>query len=82
VILDYRRNKAGTVQAAYSGAVRVGYIECSDERRWLWSLNVIRAGGGRDSGIVESEPLAKDAMKRHWTAWLDAAGLALKEHVE
>jgi hypothetical protein len=79
VILDYKRNKSGTVQAAHSGTVRVGYVDCSDEYRWIWSLNTIQPGGGRATGISESEVLAKNALERHWVLWLNAAGLTFKE---
>ena len=75
MILTYIRNKAGSVQAAHSGIVRVGYIDCSDERRWIWSLNTIQPQGGRASGIVETEEQAKGALEDHWVRWVGAAGL-------
>ena len=80
MILTYKRNKAGTLQAAHSGSVRVGYIEQGNaEHRWLWSLNTIQPQGGRASGIVETEALAKDALEDQWVRWVGAAGLDLKE---
>jgi hypothetical protein len=74
-MISYRPNRGGTVQAAYSANVRVGYIDCADENRWIWSLNLIQPGGGRATGIVESEPQAKQAMSDALVKWVNAAGL-------
>lgn len=78
MILTYKRNTRGTLQAAYCGSVRVGYVESTASERWLWSLNTIQPKGGRASGIEESEHLAKDALEHRWTLWLEAAGLQTK----
>ena len=79
-LLVYKRNKAGTLQAAHSGSVRVGYIEQGNaEHRWLWSLNTIQPLGGRASGIEETEDRAKGMLTAAWVAWISAAGLHLKE---
>jgi hypothetical protein len=77
MILEYKRNPRGTVQAAYSGIVRVGYIDKGGDERWLWSLNTIQPKGGRASGIEKTEALAKDALDYQWALWLTAAGLQL-----
>ena len=82
MILVYKSNRTGTVQAAHSGAVRVGYVESTAPDRWIWSLNTIQPKGGRASGIETTEVLAKDALDYQWTLWLTAAGLAIKEHAE
>ncbi len=83
MILHYKGNRAGTLQAAYSGSVRVGYVEQSrigdDTNRWIWSLNTIQPKGGRASGIETTEVLAKDALDHQWVLWLEAAGLTFKE---
>jgi hypothetical protein len=79
VILAYKRNKAGTLQAAYSDSVRVGYIDQSGGHRWIWSLNTIQPQGGRASGIEETEAVAKAALELHWVRWMGAAGLTFKE---
>ena len=83
MILSYKRNTRGTLQAAYSGSVRVGYIEQGNaEHRWIWSLNTIQPKGGRASGIEETEHLAKDQLEHQWVKWLSAAGLKIKELAE
>jgi hypothetical protein len=74
-MISYRQNRGGTVQAAYSGTVRVGYIDRADEDRWLWSLNMIQPGGGRANGIAASEAEAKQAMADALVKWVEAAGL-------
>jgi hypothetical protein len=74
-MISYRINRGGTVQAAYSGTVRVGYIDRADEHRWIWSLNMIQPGGGRATGIEESERQAKQAMTDALVKWVEAAGL-------
>ena len=73
--LTYKRNKMGTLQAAYAGSVRVGYVEASDEYRWIWSLNTIQPKGGRASGIEETEHMAKLKLEFQWAKWVEAAGL-------
>ena len=82
-MIIYKRNTRGTLQAAYSCSVRIGYIEQSrigsETNRWIWSLNTIQPGGGRATGIEESETLAKNALAYQWTLWLVAAGLRLTE---
>ena len=41
----YRQNASGSLQAAYSNAVRIGYIEqSSGHNRWIYSLNTIQPG--------------------------------------
>jgi hypothetical protein len=77
-VITYKRNRLGTLQASHCGEVRVGYIDCSDEYRWIWSLNMIQPGGGRATGIVESEGEAKQAMEAALRKWVDAAGLTFK----
>lgn len=77
MILTYKQNRMGTVQAAYSGIVRIGYVDRSNDQRWIWSLNTIQPKGGRASGVEETEALAKDALEYQWTLWLTAAGLQL-----
>lgn len=79
MILTYKRNPSGTLQAAISGSVRVGYVETTAANRWIWSLNTIQPKGGRASGIVETELLAKDALEYQWILWIGAAGLTFKE---
>jgi hypothetical protein len=79
VILTYKTNRTGTVQAAYSGIVRVVYVDQSNEGRWLWSLNTIQPKGGRASGIEATEVLAKDKLEYQWVLWLTAAGLQMVE---
>ena len=74
-MISYRINRGGTVQAAYSGTVRIGYIDRADEDRWLWSLNMIQPGGGRANGIETSEQKAKQAMTDALVKWVEAAGL-------
>jgi hypothetical protein len=64
-----------TVQAAYSNAVRIGYIDKINEDRWRWSLNTIQPKGGRAEGAVGSESAAKAALTNAWHAWVNAAGL-------
>jgi hypothetical protein len=76
--LAYKANQAKTMQAAYSNAVRIGYIDKSDDDRWLWSLNTIQPKGGRASGIEETEASAKAALQDAWTAWVRSAGLMEK----
>jgi len=76
--LAYKANTAKTMQAAYSNAVRIGYIDRSDDDRWLWSLNTIQPKGGRASGIEETEASAKSALEDAWRAWVRAAGLMEK----
>ena len=71
----YKANQAKTMQAAYANAVRIGYIDKSEDDRWLWSLNTIQPKGGRASGIEETEDSAKAALTDAWTAWVRAAGL-------
>ena len=79
MILSYKRNTRGTLQAAYAGSVRVGYIEQSIQpSRWIWSLNTIQPKGGRASGIEETEHLAKDKLEHQWALWINAAGLEIK----
>lgn len=73
--LTYKRNKMGTLQAAYAGSVRVGYVESTASDRWIWSLNTIQPKGGRASGIEETEHLAKSQLEHQWVKWIDAAGL-------
>lgn len=68
-----------TMQAAYSNAVRIGYIDRSENDRWLWSLNTIQPKGGRASGIETTEEAAKAALTVAWTEWVSAAGLSHKE---
>ena len=79
MILTYKKNRSGTVQAAYCGIVRIGYVDQSGDNRWLWSLNTIQPQGGRATGIAETEVLAKDALEYQWMLWLTAAGLQLTE---
>jgi hypothetical protein len=79
VILTYKQNRTGTVQAAYCSTVRVGYVDKSNEGRWLWSLNTIQPKGGRATGIEDTEVLAKDALEHQWVLWLAAAGLQMIE---
>jgi hypothetical protein len=79
VILTYKRNPHGTLQAAHSGSVRIGYVENTASHRWIWSLNTIQPKGGRASGIEETEESAKDVLHIAWLKWLDAAGLTCKE---
>jgi len=74
-VISYRINRGGTVQAAYSGTVRVGYIDRADSDRWIWSLNMIQPGGGRATGIEVSEREAKQAMVDALVKWVEAAGL-------
>ena len=74
-MISYRQNRGGTVQAAYSGTVRIGYIDRADEDRWIWSMNMIQPGGGRATGIEESEREAKQAMTDALVKWVEAAGL-------
>jgi hypothetical protein len=74
-MISYRLNRGGTVQAAYSGTVRIGYIDRADEGRWIWSMNMILPGGGRATGIEASEPEAKQAMTDALVKWVEAAGL-------
>jgi hypothetical protein len=76
-VITYKRNTRSTLQAAYSGSVRIGYVESSASERWLWSLNTIQPGGGRAAGIAESEVLAKDQLAYQWVKWVNAAGLQL-----
>lgn len=74
--LTFKRNKTtGTLQAAYAGSVRVGYVESSATDRWLWSLNTIQPQGGRASGIAETEETAKAVLTKAWLVWVSAAGL-------
>lgn len=91
--LTYKKNAASTLQAAYSGEVRIGYVEQSNEHRWLWSLNTIQPKGGRASGICETEQQAKITLGNAWVAWVQAAELTflgptaqiakhIKAHVE
>jgi hypothetical protein len=76
VILTYKRNPRGTLQAAYAGLVRVGYVEQSIQPdRWIWSLNTIQPKGGRASGIETTEIEAKAVLEDAWAAWVKAAGL-------
>jgi hypothetical protein len=79
VILTFKANRNGTVQAAYCGIVRIGYVDQSNDDRWLWSLNTIQPKGGRASGIETTETLAKGALEYQWMLWLTAAGLQLTE---
>ena len=74
-MISYRQNRGGTVQAAHSGQVRIGYIDHADENRWIWSLNMIQPGGGRATGIEKSEREAKQAMTDALVKWVEAAGL-------
>ena len=67
--------KTGTLQTAFAGSVRVGYVESSATHRWLWSLNTIQPQGGRASGIEESEETAKAVLTQAWLVWVSAAGL-------
>jgi hypothetical protein len=78
-VITYKRNKSNTVQAAHSGSVRIGYIDASDEHRWIWSLNMIQPGGGRATGIEENEQAAKQAIADALVKWVNAAGLEFKE---
>ena len=79
MILVYKRNPRGTLQAAYAGSVRIGYVESSTPNRWIWSLNTIQPKGGRANGIEETEGESKAALTRAWVAWVSAAGLDFKE---
>ena len=76
-MITYKRNARSTLQAAYSGSVRIGYVESSATERWIWSLNTIQPGGGRATGITENEEAAKNALLGAWLAWIIAANLRI-----
>ena len=78
-MINYRSNQAHTLQAAYSGQVRIGYIDRSNDQRWLFSLNTIQPQGGRIHGIKATEQEAKDALWEAWVEWVKAAGLEFIE---
>ena len=78
-MITYKSNPRGTVQAALIGAVRVGYVDHSDDKRWIWSLNVIQPGGGRATGITETQEEAKQALSDALVKWVEAAGLQFQE---
>jgi len=78
MILTYRPNRSGDRQAAYCGAVRIGYIDRTAPDRWIWSLNTIQPEGGRAADIVTTEEAAKRALAEALVDWLDAAGLQFK----
>ena len=79
-LLTYKANASGTQHAAYCGACRIGYIDNTDDERWIWSLNTIQPKGGRASGIVGNEATAKSLLEAALYAWLDAAGLEFKSN--
>ena len=78
-MITYKSNPRGTVQAAIIGAVRVGYVDHSDDKRWIWSLNMIQPGGGRATGIEQTQEDAKQALSDALVKWVDAADLMFKE---
>ncbi len=82
-MITYRANRAGTLQAAYVGTVRVGYVECLNPTfpspHWRWQLILLRPEGGAYFGKTDTEEDAKDVLLQSFTHWLACAGLQPKE---
>lgn len=78
-MIIYKGNATGVLQAAYISKIRIGYIEKHKDDRWGWNLNTIKAGGGREAGIVATEGEAKRALDSALIKWVADAGLQFTE---
>lgn len=76
--ITYRTNSSGSLQAAYLGAVRIGYID-KKQSDWIWQLILLRPEGGNYFGRSENEDEAKSCILTSAVHWLDAANLQPKE---
>jgi hypothetical protein len=74
-MLIYKSNRDGSVQAAYSSKVHVGYVQCSSAKRWIWWLHLVQPAGNYVTGIEENETIAKTQLNTAFENWLEAAGL-------
>lgn len=76
ITITYRLNRAGNLQAAYLGSVRVGYVENRPApRRWIWQTIFVRPEGGGYWGKEASEEDAKDALHAAAVHWTECAEL-------
>lgn len=75
-MITYRPNRTGTLQAAYLGTVRVGYVEQRAlAGAWIWQTIFVRPEGGGYNGKEDNEDSAKDALEKAVRHWLDCANL-------
>lgn len=74
-MLTYRPNRAGTLHAAYLGAVRVGYVEARPNGRWIYQSIFVRPEGGCYCGRVDSDEEARSCLLAATKQWVTEAGL-------
>jgi hypothetical protein len=75
-LLTFQPSPSGRAYAAQLGRVRVGYIEETFARRWVWYTNILRASGGRHCGVEESLVDGEAALERAIETFLHEAGLS------
>lgn len=74
-MITYRPNRTGTLQAAYLGTVRVGYVEERASGQWIWQTIFVRPEGGGYNGKEDDETTAKACLERAVRHWMDCARL-------
>lgn len=73
-ILTFRSNRQGSLEAAYLGACRVGYLQrCAAD--WLWHTTLLRPEGSAWAGRAETQEGAREEIAAAVTEWVAAAGL-------
>lgn len=81
-MITYRTNKAGTLCAAYSHLVRIGYIEKRNafpNGGWRWQLIFLMPSGGAYMGVEDCVEDAKERLHANYLHWMASAGLAEKQ---
>lgn len=72
-MLTYKSSRDGSIEAAYLGGCRVGYVTASG----LWWGSLLRPEGGVAMGRQAGDPAAaRAALEASVEAWVAAAGLA------
>ncbi len=79
-MFTWRKNRDGTLAAAYLGACRVGYA-ARGTADWYWWTSLLRPEGGAYLGRSPDLPAAQEALTMAVRDWVTAAGLQLDSDV-
>jgi hypothetical protein len=70
-LLTWKPSRDGSIEAAYLGACRVGYVTSGG----LWWTSLVRPEGGAAMGRAASQEAARAALAEAVGVWVEAAGL-------
>lgn len=74
ITLTFRSNRQGSLEAAYLGGCRVGYLQrCATD--WLWNTTLLRPEGSAWYGRGETQESAREQITDAVRQWVAAAGI-------